>query len=298
MRVPRGIALALVIGLSGSMAVAEELKSGLDKKTGGPFHVKAITGDNKGKQLCYVCKYNAESRPAVVLIFSQKADENLASLVKAVDEVQKSNAKLGTVVVGVSGVEAADLEKLQETHKLTTPLTVAVDKDGPKAYKLNKDAAVTVLVYKKGGEHHQELRVQGHQELPPRPRRTLPPPRRRLSSNVRRLITMTIRRAGQEWSGPMALSVPPCSHFLYECYPCSDVAHYLSLLSLTMIALVAIASRRRRPHSPSTPGTSRPTRRSSSTTTSSTSARRARATTSAPTGRRSPIPSSWTPAPT
>jgi len=87
----------------------------------------------------------------VVLIFSQKADDNLASLVKAVDEVQKSNTKLGTVVVGVSGVEAADLEKLQESHKLTTPLTIAVNKDGPPRYNLNKEAAVTVLVYKKGG---------------------------------------------------------------------------------------------------------------------------------------------------
>jgi peroxiredoxin len=87
----------------------------------------------------------------VVLIFSQKADDNLASLVKAVDEVQKNNAKLGTVVVGVSGVEGADLEKLQSTHKLTTPLTVAKDEDGPKKYDLNKDAAVTVVVYKKGG---------------------------------------------------------------------------------------------------------------------------------------------------
>ena len=86
-----------------------------------------------------------------MLIFSQKADENLAGLVKAIDEVQKSNSKLGTVVVGVSGVEGADFEKLQSTHKLTTPLTVAVDKDGPKAYKLNQEAAVTVLVYKKGG---------------------------------------------------------------------------------------------------------------------------------------------------
>ena len=86
-----------------------------------------------------------------MLIFSQKADENLASLVKAVDAVQKNNEKLGTVVVGVSGVEAADLEKLQDTHKLTTPLTIAVDKDGPKGYKLNKDAAVTVLVYRAGG---------------------------------------------------------------------------------------------------------------------------------------------------
>jgi len=88
----------------------------------------------------------------VVLVFSQKADDNLASLVKAIDEVQKNDSKLGTVVVGVGGVEGADFEKLQTSHKLTTPLTVAVEKDGPAKYSLNKEAAITVLVYKKGGE--------------------------------------------------------------------------------------------------------------------------------------------------
>lgn len=87
----------------------------------------------------------------MVVIFTQKADDNLAGLVKAVDEVQKNNEKLGTFVVGVSGVAEADFEKLQATHKLTTPLTVAEDKDGPPEYTLNKDAAVTVVVYKKGG---------------------------------------------------------------------------------------------------------------------------------------------------
>lgn len=85
------------------------------------------------------------------MIFTQKADEDLASLVKAVDAVQKNHADLGTVVVGVSGVEPADFEKLQATHKLTAPLTVSVEKDGPKRYNLNKEAAVTVLVYTRGG---------------------------------------------------------------------------------------------------------------------------------------------------
>jgi hypothetical protein len=92
-----------------------------------------------------------------VLIFSQKADENIANLVKAVDQVQKTNSKLGTVLVGVSGVTAPDLEKLQDTHKLTTPLTIAVNKDGPPAYKLNKEAAVTILVYKRGGAIHRNF---------------------------------------------------------------------------------------------------------------------------------------------
>ena len=151
MRVSCGMAVALVLGLSLTVVTADEIKSGPAKKVGGPFDVKAITGERKGDTLCYFCKYNGEARPAVVMIFTQKADENLAKLVKSVDEVQKANDKLGTVVVGVSGVEASDMERLQSEHKLTTPLTVAVDKDGPKAYMLNKKATVTVLVYKKGG---------------------------------------------------------------------------------------------------------------------------------------------------
>jgi hypothetical protein len=150
MRVFSVLTLALLVGFTLSVS-ADDLKSGPDGKIGGAFNVKAITGERAGDTLCYVCKYNGEARPAVVLIFTQKADENLVKVVKAVDEVQKGNKDLGTVVVGVGGVQAADLEKLQTTHKLTTPLTVAVDKDGPKAYKLNKDAAVTVLVYKAGG---------------------------------------------------------------------------------------------------------------------------------------------------
>jgi peroxiredoxin len=93
----------------------------------------------------------------VVIIFTRKADENLAGLVKAVDEVQKNNEGLGTVVVGVSGVAPADFEKLQSTHKFTTPLTIAEDKDGPERYKLNKEAAVTVVVYKAGGVVHKNF---------------------------------------------------------------------------------------------------------------------------------------------
>jgi len=139
------------LALSVSAVRADDIKSGPDGKIGGAFQVKAITGEKKGDTLCYICKYGAEERPAVVVIFTQKADDNLVTVVKAVDEVQKNNAKLGTVVVGVSGVEAADFEKIQSTNKLTTPLTIAEDKDGPAKYKLNKDAAVTVLVYKKGG---------------------------------------------------------------------------------------------------------------------------------------------------
>src|SRR5947209_15114230 len=97
MRLCFATSFALVLGLSLGMARAEDaVKSGPTDKVGGPFQVKAITGENQGKQLCYFCQYNGEGRPAVVMIFTQKADDNIANLVKSVDEVQKSNAKLGT----------------------------------------------------------------------------------------------------------------------------------------------------------------------------------------------------------
>ena len=129
-------AMVVLTGVAMVMpARAGEITSGPTDRISGPFNVRAITGEHrKGDvkdELCYVCKYGAEARPAVVLIFTQKADENLAALVKSVDAVQKKNKDLGTVVVGVGGVTDADFEKLQETYKLTTPLTVAVDKDGP-----------------------------------------------------------------------------------------------------------------------------------------------------------------------
>ena len=53
MRVMQWTGLA-VIALSLSTVRADEIKSGPEKKIGGPFDVKAVTGDGKGKTFCYV----------------------------------------------------------------------------------------------------------------------------------------------------------------------------------------------------------------------------------------------------
>ena len=55
MRVCR-MGLLLVAGLVLSTARADDIKSGPTKggRIGGPFDVKAITGELKGKTLCYV----------------------------------------------------------------------------------------------------------------------------------------------------------------------------------------------------------------------------------------------------
>ena len=53
MRVVQGIGLAAIV-LSLSAVRADDLKSGPEKKIGGAFDVKAVTGASAGKTFCYV----------------------------------------------------------------------------------------------------------------------------------------------------------------------------------------------------------------------------------------------------
>ncbi len=53
MRVIQGIGLAAIV-FSLSSVRADELKSGPEKKIGGAFDVKAVTGGSAGKTFCYV----------------------------------------------------------------------------------------------------------------------------------------------------------------------------------------------------------------------------------------------------
>jgi hypothetical protein len=52
----RAGALLLAAGLvvASQVSRAEEVKSGPEDRIGGAFNVKAFTGANKGKTLCYV----------------------------------------------------------------------------------------------------------------------------------------------------------------------------------------------------------------------------------------------------
>lgn len=56
MRVRFGTTILMVAGLALALTAtrAADVKSGPEEKTGGAFQVKAVTGENKGKTLCYV----------------------------------------------------------------------------------------------------------------------------------------------------------------------------------------------------------------------------------------------------
>lgn len=54
MQVRLGTALVLGLAIAWAPGRAEDIKSGPEERIGGPFDVKAITGANKGRTLCYI----------------------------------------------------------------------------------------------------------------------------------------------------------------------------------------------------------------------------------------------------
>jgi hypothetical protein len=53
-RITGALVAVACLGVAYTAGMAGDLKSGPDKKYGGAFDVKAITGAMKGKTLCYV----------------------------------------------------------------------------------------------------------------------------------------------------------------------------------------------------------------------------------------------------
>jgi transcriptional regulator of nitric oxide reductase len=144
-------ALTLALALPVALIAADALKSGLPVGDQVPaFNVRDITGPNKGKTLCYRCKYG--DRP-VVAVFTRKVDDTVNELVKKIDaQVGKNEAKKMAAFVVVLTDEPDVLEpKLEAVAKDAkvehTPLTIIEGQTGPPDYKLAKDAEVTVMMW-------------------------------------------------------------------------------------------------------------------------------------------------------
>lgn len=145
------LAAGVVVAL-GSAVFAADFKSGpqAGEKVPGPFHPLNINGESAGKKACLYCK--AGDSPAVA-IFARNADDPvLEKLIVAVDEATVKNAKaeLNSYVVFCSSDDKleAKLKALAEKTKLKE-LVLSIESDtGPEKYNINKDADITILVYK------------------------------------------------------------------------------------------------------------------------------------------------------
>lgn len=90
----------------------------------------------------------------MVAIFARSLTDDLASLVKQVDEKVEANKakKMASFVILLSNDPDADEAKLKTLAEKqgikNTPLTIYEGIAGPKSYKVAEDADVTVLLWK------------------------------------------------------------------------------------------------------------------------------------------------------
>ena len=153
------LAVSLVLTAArGVLSAAEELKSGPQpgETIPGPFHYLNVNGAHAGNPHCLVCEFGL--RPAV-LVFARESPSDkspLAMLLQKLDEAadRHKNAELqaGVVVLNDDFAKAEtrkDLVRKWETSgKDLKHVVIAVDgQAGPKEYKIDKDADVTVVLY-------------------------------------------------------------------------------------------------------------------------------------------------------
>jgi hypothetical protein len=135
---------------NGLARAGENLKSGpqVGEKVPGPFEPLNLTGDKAGEKACLFCKNG--SHP-VAMIFARDISEPLASLIKKIDAAtaQNEGKKMGSFVVFLNDDDSAAPRIKDLAQKSSIEHTIlSLDKaQGPEAYKVSKDADVTVVLY-------------------------------------------------------------------------------------------------------------------------------------------------------
>ncbi|WP_291171076.1 hypothetical protein [Gimesia sp.] len=148
------LSVALMFVAASSFSSAAEVESGI--KVGGKpgaYTVNDCTGPNAGKSLCYRCSYG--KRP-VVNIFTRDMNGDVQDLITQIDAKVGENRdqKMAAFVVHLTDdadKSSDELKKVADSKKIkNTPLTNYEGEAGPAAYKISKDADITVLMWVDG----------------------------------------------------------------------------------------------------------------------------------------------------
>ena len=148
------LTIAVALATLSSLAIAGEQECLEPGNAVKAFLVHDVTGPATPEKICYRCKYG--NRP-VVSVFTRDVNENVTSLIKKVDTAVGSHSgeKMAAFVVLLTEdieKQRGTLEGLAKTQKIqNTPLTIFDGVAGPPAYKITKDAEVTVMMWV-GGE--------------------------------------------------------------------------------------------------------------------------------------------------
>jgi hypothetical protein len=114
----------------------------------GPYSFLVATGPQRGQPTCYVCE-QADKPTAVV--FARTLSDPLGKLLAKLDAEMAFRKDAGFKAWMTQLADTADLDVLAKWAQKAAVKNVAVgafeDADGPPAYKLAKDADVTVLLF-------------------------------------------------------------------------------------------------------------------------------------------------------
>jgi hypothetical protein len=154
MKTLRTVALGLAMALLVSAVVAEEsntIKSGPQKgeTLAGPFHPLNINGAKAGEKNCLYCENGANP---VAMVFATELTPAVKKLITKLDSctAKNSDCRMGSFVVFCSDEEglADQLKKVAKDAELKKTVLSIDNPSGPKGYNVNKDAGVTVVLYK------------------------------------------------------------------------------------------------------------------------------------------------------
>lgn len=138
----------LFVGLV-SLAGDEPFKSGpAVGERPKPFSIVGVTGPKRGQTHCYVCE--AEDRP-IAIVFARSTSSPLVSLFKQLDAALTTHkaAELRSWAVFLTdsrGTLEPKIDQLASQNSIgLLPLTIFEGADGPPAYRIHRDADVTVI---------------------------------------------------------------------------------------------------------------------------------------------------------
>jgi hypothetical protein len=116
----------------------------------GPYSALVSVGPQRGQMHCFICE--TADRPAVI-VFARKTSDSLAKLVRGLDQalLDRKAADLRAWVTFLNddqtGYDAEVIRWARAQSVRSVPLAVFENVAGPPAYRLSRDAEVTVIVY-------------------------------------------------------------------------------------------------------------------------------------------------------
>ena len=148
--ITRSIFISLLSALAlCTLAADEPFKSGPGVgERPKPFSIVGVTGPKRGQTHCYVCE--AEDRP-MVIVFARSTGAPLVPLLKQLDAALTTHkaAELRSWAVFLTdsrGTLEPKIEQLAQQNSIgLLPLTIFEGADGPPAYRIHRDADVTVI---------------------------------------------------------------------------------------------------------------------------------------------------------